>query len=180
MHLDDFYSYLMHLVASSRSVFCVIGTLRSNFLLHKKIPQHISSWSNFRLLFIFLFIFSLNKKNDNPSATVFITVPSKLHTCYILTESFYNLAFAFVEPGHLATTLLSAFCFANVCLPTLSFGNASIPHSTCGDSRSSQLFGQALTRLVAVSCVHCCTSTPALSTSSSSRGFTSFEWDISS
>ena len=107
------------------------------------------------------------------------SVPSKLHTCYILMESFY-LAIAFVEPGHLATTLLSAFCFANVCLPTLSFGNASIPHFTCGDSRSSQLFGQALTRLVAVSCVHCCTSTPALSTSSSSRGFTSFEWDISS
>ena len=40
--------------------------------------------------------------------------------------------------------------------------------------------GQALTLLVAVSSVRCRTSTPALSTSSSSRGFTSFEWDISS
>ena len=33
-------------------------------------------------------------------------------------------------------------------------------------------FGQALVRLVAVSCIHYCTSTSALSTSSSSRGFT--------
>ena len=42
------------------------------------------------------------------------------------------------------------------------------------------ILGQALTRLVTVSsmCYH--TSTSALSTSSSSRGFTSFEWDISS
>ena len=35
------------------------------------------------------------------------------------------------------------------------------------------LFGQALDRLVAVSSIHYCTSTPALSTSSSSRGLTS-------
>ena len=41
-------------------------------------------------------------------------------------------------------------------------------------------FGQALTRLVTVSSMCCHTSTSALSTSSSSRGFTSFEWDISS
>ena len=42
------------------------------------------------------------------------------------------------------------------------------------------ILGQALTRLVTVSSMHYCTSTSALSTSSSSRGFTSFEWDISS
>ena len=42
------------------------------------------------------------------------------------------------------------------------------------------IVGQALTLLVTVSSMHYCTSTPALSTSSSSRGFTSFEWDISS
>ena len=36
-----------------------------------------------------------------------------------------------------------------------------------------RLVGQALTRLVTVSSMHCCTSTSALSTSSSSRGFTS-------
>ena len=41
-------------------------------------------------------------------------------------------------------------------------------------------FGQALTRLVTVSSMCCHTSTSALSTSSSSRGFTSREWDISS
>ena len=40
--------------------------------------------------------------------------------------------------------------------------------------------GQTLDRLVTVSSMHYCTSTPALSTSSSSRGLTSFEWEISS
>ena len=40
--------------------------------------------------------------------------------------------------------------------------------------------GQALTRLVTVSSIHYCTSTSALSTSSSSRGFTSHEWENSS
>ena len=40
--------------------------------------------------------------------------------------------------------------------------------------------GQALDRLVAVSSMHCCTSTSALSTLSSLRGLTAFAWDISS
>ena len=41
--------------------------------------------------------------------------------------------------------------------------------------------GQTLDRLVLVSSMHYCTSTPSLSTSSSSRGLTSSkEWDISS
>ena len=43
-----------------------------------------------------------------------------------------------------------------------------------------QYFGQALTRLVAVSSTYHYASTSALSTSSSSRGFTSFEWETSS
>lgn len=37
---------------------------------------------------------------------------------------------------------------------------------------------QDLGRLVLVSSIHCCTSTSSLSTWSSSRGLTSFEWDI--
>ena len=52
-----------------------------------------------------------------------------------------------------------------------------------GSVRPSAAFltlGQALDRLVAVSSIHCCTSTSALSTSSSSRGLTPFGWDISS
>ena len=40
--------------------------------------------------------------------------------------------------------------------------------------------GQALDLLVAVSCIHCCTSAPALSTSSSSRGLTPFGWEFPS
>ena len=39
--------------------------------------------------------------------------------------------------------------------------------------------GQALDRLVTVSSMHCCTSTPTLSTSSSSRGLTSLKNGIS-
>ena len=54
------------------------------------------------------------------------------------------------------------------------------PNPSCSILPLPRLVGQALTRLVTVSsmCYH--TSTSALSTSSSSRGFTSFEWDISS
>ena len=54
------------------------------------------------------------------------------------------------------------------------------PNPSCSILPLPRLVGQALTRLVTVSSMHCCTSTSALSTSSSSRGFTSFEWDISS
>ena len=45
---------------------------------------------------------------------------------------------------------------------------------------SNKLFGQALDRLVTVSSTRYRASTSALSTSSSSRGLTSSEWDISS
>ena len=54
------------------------------------------------------------------------------------------------------------------------------PNPSCSILPLPRLVGQALTRLVTVSSMCCHTSTSALSTSSSSRGFTSFEWDISS
>ena len=44
----------------------------------------------------------------------------------------------------------------------------------------AKVSGQALDRLVTVSYRHYCPSTSALSTSSSSRGLTSFEWEVSS
>ena len=69
--------------------------------------------------------------------TVSFTVSSKLHTCYILMESFY-------------------LCVSPPAALQLPFS----------------FLGQALTLLVTVSSVHYCTSTPALSTSSSSRGLT--------
>ena len=47
------------------------------------------------------------------------------------------------------------------------------PNPSCSILPLPRLVGQALTRLVTVSSIHCCTSTSALSTSSSSRGFTS-------
>ena len=43
---------------------------------------------------------------------------------------------------------------------------------------SLRFFDQALDRLVPVSSMHCCTSTPGLSTSSSLRGLTSSEWEV--
>ena len=70
--------------------------------------------------------------------------------------------------------------------PDLSDGLSDIPskphtlhiyHSIFCEHNHS---GQALDRLVTVSSMPYGTSTPALSTSSSSRGLTSFEWDISS
>ena len=57
--------------------------------------------------------------------------------------------------------------------------NASIHSTRIFSIRPlSKLFGQALDRLVTVSSIHYCTSTSALSTSSSSRGL--INWDISS
>ena len=61
--------------------------------------------------------------------------------------------------------------------------NFSLTSKSCHSKsiRFSQFFGQALKRLVTVSSMCCHTSTSALSTSYSSRVFTSLkEWDISS
>ena len=77
----------------------------------------------------------------------------------------------------LKTTYMLTFPWDSL-LPAL-LSEWSTPRWSLRDS-VSQRFGQALTRLVTVSSMHYCTSTSALSTSSSSRGFTSFEWDISS
>ena len=73
--------------------------------------------------------------------------------------------------------LISLFCFFSLHVPSkLHTRNIHFPTS-CG----WPLPGQTLDRLVTVSSIHYCTSTSALSTSSSSRGLTSFiEWDISS
>ena len=53
------------------------------------------------------------------------------------------------------------------------------PHVPAAFTPSS-LLGQAFVRLVAVSSIHYCTSTPALSTSSSSRGLISLGGEVSS
>ena len=86
-----------------------------------------------------------------------------------------------LEHGHLATPLLSVIC-SQMSSPfhvhlTVSFAYLPMSLNVLTDF---SLFGQALDRLVTVSYTHCCASTSALSTSSSSRGLTSFEWDISS
>ena len=95
-----------------------------------------------------------------------------------ISESITKLPF---EIGHLMTSSLGVICsqmFNPVCKqPSVSKLTPFCLHSVL---TAFSLVGQALTLLVAVSsmCYH--TSTPALSTSSSSRGFTPFGWDISS
>ena len=86
-----------------------------------------------------------------------------------------------LEIGHLMTSSFGVICsqmFNPVCKqPSVSKLTPFCFHSVL---TAFSLVGQALTLLVAVSsmCYH--TSTSALSTSSSSRGFTPFGWDISS
>ena len=87
------------------------------------------------------------------------TVPSKPHTQN--TETHEQLCRLLTRDCFRTTLLLPLWKF---CL-RLAFTLSS---------------GQALDRLVAVSSMHLCTSTSALSTSSSSRGLTPFGWDISS
>ena len=75
---------------------------------------------------------------------------------HLMTSSFGVICSQMSSPfcKHLSVSKLTPFCFH----PVLT---------------AFSLVGQALTLLVAVSSIHYCTSTSALSTSSSSRGFTS-------
>ena len=117
-----------------------------------------------------------------------------LKTTYMLTFPWDSLLPALLSEwstprGHFATTSLQKiihriiFCTlmcqchllrkCPVCtmnVPSQASLLRLIPVTSCP---LSQRFGQALTRLVTVSSMHYCTSTSALSTSSSSRGFTS-------
>ena len=63
---------------------------------------------------------------------------------------------------------------------TFKISHRSVIPLTLTSGFRQVFLGQALDRLVTVSSMPYGTSTPALSTSSSSRGLTSFEWDISS
>ena len=108
---------------------------------------------------------------------------------HFLRLSFYpmtlceNIGCIRSETGHSesASLLPRAFCFANVCPLRLfpSGVQALLLPQPCVQPLSS-LFGQALDLLVTVSSTRYRASTSALSTLSSSRGLTSFEWDISS
>ena len=64
---------------------------------------------------------------------------------------------------------LSSFPHPHYCISTFLCYSFAPAHAS---------LDQALDRLVPVSSMHCCTSTPGLSTSSSLRGLTSFEWEV--
>ena len=103
-------------------------------------------------------------------------------TTYMLT--FYlriNLTMLTFEIGHLMTSSFGVICsqMSNPVCKQHSMSKLT-PFCFLPVLTAFSLVGQALTLLVAVSSIRYRTSTPALSTSSSSRGFTPFGWDISS
>ena len=103
-------------------------------------------------------------------------------TTYMLT--FYlriNLTMLTFEISHLMTSSFGVICsqMSNPVCKQHSMSKLT-PFCFLPVLTAFSLVGQALTLLVAVSSTHYCASTPALSTSSSSRGFTPFGWDISS
>ena len=103
-------------------------------------------------------------------------------TTYMLT--FYlriNLTMLMFEIGHLMTSSFGVICsqMSNPVCKQHSMSKLT-PFCFLPVLTAFSLVGQALTLLVAVSSIRYRTSTPALSTSSSSRGFTPFGWDLSS
>ena len=102
-------------------------------------------------------------------------------TTYMLTKQSIILTMLSLETGHLMTSSFGVIC-SQMSSPFCKHHSVSKLTPFCFHPvlTAFSLVGQALTLLVAVSsmCYH--TSTPALSTSSSSRGFTPFGWDISS
>ena len=103
-------------------------------------------------------------------------------TTYMLT--FYlriNLTMLTFEISHLMTSSFGVICsqMSNPVCKQHSMSKLT-PFCFLPVLTAFSLVGQALTLLVAVSSIRYRTSTPALSTSSSSRGFTPFGWDISS
>ena len=86
-----------------------------------------------------------------------------------------------LEIGHLMTSSFGVIC-SQMSSPFCKQPSVSKLTPFCFHPvlTAFSLVGQALTLLVAVSSICYHTSTPALSTSSSSRGFTPFGWDISS
>ena len=112
--------------------------------------------------------------------------PLRLHyrifkTTYMLTKQSIILTMLSLEIGHLMTSSFGVIC-SQMSSPFCKHLSVSKLTPFCFHPvlTAFSLVGQALTLLVAVSsmCYH--TSTSALSTSSSSRGFTPFGWDISS
>ena len=112
--------------------------------------------------------------------------PLRLHyrifkTTYMLTKQSIILTMLTFEIGHLMTSSFGVIC-SQMSNPVCKQHSMSklIPFCFLPVLTAFSLVGQALTLLVAVSSIRYRTSTSALSTSSSSRGFTPFGWDISS
>ena len=111
------------------------------------------------------------------------------------TQNFFSKLFLWIWPppsfrsacSSSGSTSVSPVCSSCCVMPLRKFHLAPLRWNDLRTNLSLRLrlafakcSGQALDQLVAVSCARCRASTPALSTSSSSRGLTSKEWDISS
>ena len=84
------------------------------------------------------------------------------------------------HPFFISMMRLTTFAWLVTCLLYNSLSDLSSLFFLFSNLFLPNTLGQTLDRLVTVSYTHYCASTSALSTSSSSRGLTSFEWDISS
>ena len=142
-----------------------------------------------RLPYLYDNLFNTGEAGIEPTLTVLETafLPLEDSPIFILDANTHpqNRTYKSNSTGQAVT---HCRCATNSCHLILRCASAAphvrpckhVPTSVPASCPPSSLLGQAFVRLVAVSSIHYCTSTPALSTSSSSRGFTSFEWDISS
>ena len=125
-------------------------------------------------------IFHLKENHTDVKTEVMAGITTFMTMAYILAVNPNILSASGMDRGAVFTaTALSSFIAT--CLMALLSNYPFVLAPGMGLNAYFTCFlGQALTLLVAVSsmCYH--TSTSALSTSSSSRGFTPFGWDISS
>ena len=130
-----------------------------------------------RLSILFFYFFKLLKQTRYSKITWRLShLQNYIHVD--ISESITKLPF---EIGHLMTSSFGVIC-SQMSNPVCQQHSVSKLTLFCflPVLTAFSLVGQALTLLVAVSSIRYRTSTPALSTSSSSRGFTPFGWDISS
>ena len=108
------------------------------------------------------------------------------HSCMIhcTFKTSYKKFKSLIKSSNPVTSIPLRFISVSICkqMSTRLWIHALADTSACHSFTAlwplSSFSGQALDLLVLLSSMHYCTSTRSLSTSSSSRGLTSFEWDI--
>ena len=117
------------------------------------------------------------------NASIHIRLPSLMHDSLYL-QNIIQKVNSLIKPSNPVTSIPLRFISVSICkqMDTRLWIHALADTSACHSFTAlwplSSFSGQALDLLVLLSSMHYCTSTRSLSTSSSSRGLTSFEWDI--